>query len=32
MPFLDTRKQRASAMILALGVGLAVALWPYVTG
>jgi predicted PurR-regulated permease PerM len=32
MPFLDTRKQRASALILVLGVGLAVALWPYVTG
>ncbi len=32
MPFLDTRKQRASALILVLGVGLAIALWPFVTG
>ncbi len=32
MPFLDTRKQRASALILVLGVGLAVALWPFTTG
>ncbi|HET8623386.1 MAG TPA: AI-2E family transporter [Gemmatimonadales bacterium] len=32
MPYLDSRKQRASALILVLGVGLAVALWPYVTG
>jgi len=32
MPFLDSRKQRASALILVLGVGLAIALWPFVTG
>ena len=32
MPFLDTRKQRASALILVLGVGLAIALWPFTTG
>lgn len=32
MPFLDTRKQRASALILVLGVGLAVAIWPFLTG
>jgi predicted PurR-regulated permease PerM len=32
MSYLDTRKQRASALILVLGVGLAVALWPFITG
>ncbi|MGH7628794.1 MAG: AI-2E family transporter [Gemmatimonadales bacterium] len=32
MPLLDSRKQRASALILLLGVGLAVALWPFTTG
>ena len=32
MPFLDTRKQRASALILVLGVGLAIAIWPFLTG
>jgi predicted PurR-regulated permease PerM len=32
MPFLDSRKQRASALILVLGVGLAIAIWPFLTG
>ena len=32
MPYLDSRKQRAAALILVLGVGLAMALWPFVTG
>jgi predicted PurR-regulated permease PerM len=32
MPFLDTERQRASALILVLGVGLAYALWPFSTG
>ncbi len=32
MPFLDSRKQRASALILVLGLGLAVAIWPFTTG
>src|SRR5581483_412401 len=32
MPFLDTRQQRASFLILLLGVGLFVALWPFSTG
>jgi predicted PurR-regulated permease PerM len=32
MPYLDSRKQRAAALILVLGVGLAISLWPFVTG
>ena len=32
MPFLDTRRQRAVWLILALGVGLAWALWPFSSG
>jgi predicted PurR-regulated permease PerM len=32
MPYLDSRKQRAAALILVLGIGLAMALWPFVTG
>ncbi len=32
MPYLDSRKKRAAALILVLGVGLAMALWPFVTG
>jgi predicted PurR-regulated permease PerM len=32
MPFLDTERQRASALILVLGIGLAYALWPFSTG
>jgi predicted PurR-regulated permease PerM len=32
MPFLDTKQQRASWVILVLGIGLAVALWPFITG
>ncbi|HEU5170018.1 MAG TPA: AI-2E family transporter [Gemmatimonadales bacterium] len=32
MPFLDTRQQRAVFVILLLGVGLGVALWPFITG
>jgi predicted PurR-regulated permease PerM len=32
MPFLDTKQQRASWVILVLGIGLALALWPFITG
>jgi predicted PurR-regulated permease PerM len=32
MAFLDTKQQRASWVILLLGIGLALALWPFVTG
>lgn len=32
MPLFDTRRQRAALLVLVLGVGLAVALSPYVTG
>jgi len=32
MPFLDTERQRASALILVLGIGVAWALWPFSTG
>jgi len=32
MPFLDTERQRAAALILVLGIGLAYALWPFSTG
>jgi len=32
MPLLDTNHQRASALILLLGIGLAIALFPYATG
>jgi predicted PurR-regulated permease PerM len=32
MPFLDTRQQRAAFLILVLGIGLVVALWPFATG
>lgn len=32
MAFLDSRQQRAAALILALGVALVVALWPFTTG
>jgi predicted PurR-regulated permease PerM len=32
MPFLDTKQQRASWVILVLGIGLVVALWPFTTG
>jgi predicted PurR-regulated permease PerM len=32
MPFLDSKQQRASIIILLLGVGIAVALMPYATG
>lgn len=32
MAFLDTKQARASWLILLLGIGLAVALWPFVTG
>ncbi|HEU4648038.1 MAG TPA: AI-2E family transporter [Gemmatimonadales bacterium] len=32
MPFLDTKQQRASALIALLGVGLFMALWPFTTG
>ncbi|HEX5387452.1 MAG TPA: AI-2E family transporter [Gemmatimonadales bacterium] len=32
MPFLDTKQQRAAFLILLLGVGLAMALWPFLTG
>src|SRR5262249_36780602 len=32
MPFLDTKQQRASWLILRLGIGLAVALWPFWPG
>jgi predicted PurR-regulated permease PerM len=32
MAFLDSRQQRAAALIIALGVALVVALWPFTTG
>jgi predicted PurR-regulated permease PerM len=32
MPFLDTDRQRAAGLILALGLALLVALWPFSTG
>ena len=32
MQFLDTKRQRAAALIFILGLGLAWALWPFVTG
>jgi predicted PurR-regulated permease PerM len=32
MPFLDTDRQRAAGLIMALGVALLVALWPFSTG
>ena len=32
MPFLDTERQRAAWLILALGLALLVALWPFSTG
>jgi predicted PurR-regulated permease PerM len=32
MPFLDTKQQRAAFLILLLGLGLGVALWPFTTG
>jgi predicted PurR-regulated permease PerM len=32
MAFLDTKQQRATLLILLLGVGLAAALWPFTTG
>ena len=32
MPFLDTERQRAAGLILALGLALLVALWPFSTG
>lgn len=32
MSFLDTKQQRASWVILVLGIGLALALWPFLTG
>jgi predicted PurR-regulated permease PerM len=32
MPYLDTKQQRAAALILVLGVGLFMALWPFSTG
>jgi predicted PurR-regulated permease PerM len=32
MPFLDTKQQRASITVLLLGVGIVVALTPYITG
>ena len=32
MPFLDSKQQRAAWVILVLGIGLAVALWPFLTG
>jgi predicted PurR-regulated permease PerM len=32
MSFLDTKQQRASWVILVLGIGLALALWPFFTG
>ena len=32
MAFLDSRQQRAAGLILALGVALVVALWPFTTG
>jgi predicted PurR-regulated permease PerM len=32
MPFLDTERQRAAWLVLALGVALLIALWPFSTG
>jgi predicted PurR-regulated permease PerM len=32
MAFLDSRQQRAAWLILALGIGLAIAFWPFTTG
>jgi predicted PurR-regulated permease PerM len=32
MPFLDTEKQRAAWLVLALGLALLIALWPFSTG
>jgi predicted PurR-regulated permease PerM len=32
MPFIDTKRQRAALLITALGLGLAYALWPFITG
>ncbi|HKT60288.1 MAG TPA: AI-2E family transporter [Gemmatimonadales bacterium] len=32
MPFIDTKRQRAALLISALGLGLAYALWPFITG
>jgi len=32
MPFIDTKRQRAAILITALGLGLAYALWPFITG
>jgi predicted PurR-regulated permease PerM len=32
MPFIDTKRQRAALVILVLGLGLAYALWPFITG
>jgi predicted PurR-regulated permease PerM len=32
MPFLDTERQRAAWLVLALGLALALALWPFSTG
>jgi predicted PurR-regulated permease PerM len=32
MPYLDSKRQRAAVAIIVLGVGLAVALWPFATG
>ena len=32
MPFLDTDRQRAAGLIMALGLALVVALWPFSTG
>ena len=32
MPFLETDRQRAAGLIMALGVALVVALWPFSTG
>ena len=32
MQFLDTKRQRAALLIIVLGLGLAYALWPFITG
>jgi len=32
MPFIDTKRQRAALLITVLGLGLAYALWPFITG
>jgi predicted PurR-regulated permease PerM len=32
MPFLDTKRQWAALLIIVLGIGLAYALWPFITG